>query len=56
MKNTIITNISELFCPHNCISCGKIGGILCERCKNDIIKAGYDKCLKCGGVLMGHHC
>ncbi len=56
MKNTIITNISELFCPHNCISCGKIGGILCERCKNDITNVTYGRCLECGGMLSGNYC
>ena len=55
MKNTIISNISELFCPHNCILCGKIGGILCECCKK-YIACGYKKCLMCGKDLIENKC
>jgi hypothetical protein len=49
VKNTMIRNISEIFCPHNCISCGKVGGILCHCCKNDILVKHERKCLVCGG-------
>ena len=37
MKNTIISWILDLLCPHTCLVCGEIGGVLCECCKNNIL-------------------
>lgn len=48
VKNTIIMKLGEVFCPHYCISCGKVGGILCKCCKNNIIGTRNNKCLVCG--------
>lgn len=36
MKNTAFGWMGEIFCPHTCKSCGKVGGILCECCKKNI--------------------
>ena len=56
MKNTIFMRFSEIICPHYCISCGEIGGILCERCKKYILNKHKDECLVCGGQLKDGHC
>lgn len=41
-------SIIDLFAPHYCCSCGAIGAILCDYCKNDIICEPYSGCLACG--------
>ena len=51
MKNTMIWQIGELFCPHYCLSCGKTGGILCKCCEKYIIGTSKVGCLKCGKTL-----
>ena len=56
MKNTIFMHFGELFCPHYCISCGEIGGILCKRCKKYILSKHKNKCLVCGGDLENGRC
>jgi hypothetical protein len=48
VKNTILRDISELFCPHICIGCGKVGGILCSCCKKYILVKHERKCVNCG--------
>ena len=40
----------DLFAPHSCCSCGEIGQILCDYCKNDIISETFEGCLACGLV------
>lgn len=56
VKNTIVGSIWEFFCPYYCISCGKVGGILCSRCKKYIISGNNWKCLCCGGKLNNRIC
>ena len=56
VKNTMKFRISELFCPHYCISCGKIGGILCKCCKKYILDERKLKCLNCGAELENNVC
>lgn len=56
MKNTITRSIWEFFCPYYCISCGKVGGILCSCCKKYIISGNNWKCLCCGGKLNNRIC
>lgn len=56
MKNTIFMQIAEIICPYSCISCAKVGGILCERCKKYIISQHKDVCLACGGALVDNRC
>lgn len=45
----------DLIMPHYCYSCGVIGSILCEHCKNDIIDERQNHCLKCG-LLINDSC
>lgn len=56
VKKTMKSGLVEGICPHYCISCGKIGGILCECCKDYIIKNRQKRCLNCGAELDGDIC
>ena len=56
MKNTIFMRFGEIICPHYCISCGEVGGILCERCKNYILSKHKNECLVCGRELINNRC
>ncbi|MBQ6461387.1 ComF family protein [Candidatus Saccharibacteria bacterium] len=38
VKNTTILNPLDLIAPHSCRGCGCLGTILCDCCKNNIIK------------------
>ncbi len=37
VKNTTILNPLDLLAPHSCRGCGRLGDVLCDRCKNHII-------------------
>ena len=56
VKNTIFGRIGEFLCPYSCISCGKVGGLLCNCCKKYIISKKEWKCLCCGGNLESDIC
>ena len=56
MKNTMIWQIGEFFCPHSCLCCGKTGGILCECCEKYIMDGKNVGCLKCGNALEDGVC
>jgi ComF family protein len=60
VKNTIVDNVLEFVAPHLCSGCGKIGTLLCNNCKNDIIKNPLTTCISCGradseGICGTHH-
>ena len=56
MKNTMIGRLGEFFCPHYCLKCGKVGGILCSCCEKNIIFGQKMGCLKCGRQLIDERC
>ena len=56
VKITKFKRFAEIICPHYCISCGKIGGILCDSCKNYNIFEHMNYCLKCGVVIKNGSC
>lgn len=37
----------ELVAPHHCCECHKIGTLLCDDCKNNIINETYGRCIIC---------
>ncbi len=37
VKNTTDFNVLDLICPHACRGCGRLGELLCECCKNNLI-------------------
>ena len=44
---TTIINPLDLLAPHSCRGCGRIGTVLCDRCKNYILKTKCDVCPHC---------
>lgn len=43
----MIESLLNAIAPHRCSSCGEIGSILCESCKDNIINEPYEGCLLC---------
>lgn len=43
----MIDRLLEIIAPHSCCSCGYLGAILCQQCKNDIISEPFAQCLVC---------
>lgn len=37
--------------PHHCCGCGKIGTLLCDNCKYDIVSEPFSLCVACGTGL-----
>ena len=37
VKNTTLPSLLDILAPHSCRGCGRIGNVLCNRCKNNII-------------------
>ena len=59
VKNTMIERVLQIVAPHPCSGCGKIGTILCEYCKYDIIHEPFWGCILCGtphtfGICSAH--
>jgi ComF family protein len=50
VKNTMIDNMLEFVAPHLCCGCGKIGSLLCDHCKYDIITESLLGCVVCNQV------
>jgi ComF family protein len=48
VKNTMIDALLSQIAPHLCCSCGKIGALLCENCKYNIIDEAIGDCIACG--------
>jgi ComF family protein len=56
----MIDGILELIAPHLCSGCGRVGSLLCEDCKSDIISQPFIGCIACqtpnmSGVCAKHH-
>lgn len=49
----MLERILEVVAPHYCCSCDRVGKILCEYCKYDIVSEHYEQCLVCRGVTSG---
>ena len=47
VKNTTLIGPLDLLFPHSCRGCGRMGEVLCEHCKNYIIKTHTDICPEC---------
>lgn len=47
--------VISFIAPHSCSSCGELGTILCERCKNNILKRRYEGCILCGRTTTASH-
>ena len=49
----MIDKLLSYVAPHLCCGCGKIGTLLCDNCKYDIISESYKCCISCGIVSNG---
>ena len=49
VKNTTKCQIGDLLCPHYCRGCGRLGEVLCSRCKKNL-KLAQNFCPKCHNV------
>ena len=47
VKNTTIPGLFDLIAPHSCRGCGRTGNILCDCCKNNILKHYVNICPIC---------
>ena len=47
VKNTTSWGLVDLLCPHTCRNCGRLGAVLCECCKNNILEKRVDICPLC---------
>lgn len=47
VKNTTFPGPLDLIAPHSCRGCGRIGEVLCDRCKKHIISMHADICPNC---------
>lgn len=59
VKNTMVERVLQIVAPHPCSGCGKVGAILCEDCKYDIINEPFLGCILCGsytsyGICSAH--
>lgn len=43
----MIDRLLSTLAPHSCCSCGFVGEILCDLCKNDIISDPFSRCIDC---------
>ena len=56
VKNTTISSIFDIVCPHLCRGCGRIGKVLCECCKNNITGEHLNYCPKCKKPIKNGEC
>lgn len=59
VKITMIERVLQIVAPHPCSGCGKIGTLLCDDCKYDIISEPFFGCILCAkphedGVCADH--
>lgn len=43
----MIDRLLEFVAPHHCFGCGKIGTVLCENCKYNIVDEAFSGCIVC---------
>jgi ComF family protein len=53
VKNTMIDELLSYLAPHLCYSCGKIGALLCDNCKYNIIDEDFNNCILCASPSLG---
>ena len=56
VKITIPTYLATLLAPHTCCGCNIVGTLLCDNCKNDIIRDPLYRCLECGQPTLSGQC
>lgn len=53
VKNTTKCGVLDLLCPHSCRGCGRLGSVLCECCKKNLIASRRAICPLCRRELGG---
>ena len=48
VKNTIVERVLQVLAPHYCFGCGKVGTLLCDYCKYNIVEEPFLGCMACG--------
>lgn len=48
VKNTMMDKTLSFIAPHLCFGCNKLGNLLCDNCKYDIVNDIFQHCLGCG--------
>ncbi|MBR2754073.1 ComF family protein [Candidatus Saccharibacteria bacterium] len=56
VKNTTLPNFLDLIAPHSCRGCGRLGNVLCNRCKKNIITNHIKLCPFCKNSLNDCNC
>ena len=56
VKNTTLPNLLDLIAPHSCRGCSRLGKVLCERCKNNIILCHQNFCPNCKAKTIDGKC
>ena len=56
VKNTTLIGPVDLDFPHSCRGCGRIGEVLCERCKNYIKSTHQNFCPQCKKIKSSSTC
>ena len=56
VNNTTISNLLDLIAPHSCRGCGRVGNILCNRCKNNILDSCPNICPFCKSYTTARIC
>lgn len=56
VKNTIVEWVLKIIAPHPCSGCAKVGTLLCQDCKYNIINDRFVGCILCGTPHRGGIC
>ena len=56
VKNTTFVSLLDLLAPHSCRGCGRIGTILCNRCKKYILSQKCHICPICKTPTINNAC
>ncbi|MBQ2623238.1 ComF family protein [Candidatus Saccharibacteria bacterium] len=56
VKNTTFPKLLDLLAPHYCRGCERLGEVLCNRCKNNIIASQLQICPNCKAKAKNHRC
>jgi ComF family protein len=52
----MIDTLISLVAPHLCYGCYKIGTLLCDNCKYDIIDEPFSRCINCLALISTENC
>lgn len=47
VNNTMLDDVMSILAPHYCCSCDRVGGLLCDNCKYNIISEPFSGCISC---------